>query len=76
MTLGMLIPASNFWLEASCRRPWEVRSVIFARVRNLSAPGAPLFFEKSLAFVSHELNVISVDSTAPCHFVKARVTEV
>jgi hypothetical protein len=39
-------------------------------------PRAPLFLRKSIAFVSHHLNVISVDSTDSCRFVKVCVTEV
>ena len=42
----------------------------------LVRPRAPLFLWKSIAFVSHHLNVISVDSTDSCHFVKVCVTEV
>ena len=41
-----------------------------------TAPGHHFFLRKSIAFVSHHLNVISRDSTDSCHFVKARVTEV
>jgi len=40
------------------------------------APGHHFFLRKSIAFVSHHLNVISVDSTDSCRFVKVCVTEV
>ena len=61
-----------------CEIPWAAQIKAFSWYmyqEPILFPGTTSSQKKSIALVSHHLNVISEDSTVSCHFVKVCMTE-